>query len=199
MTILNAFNGNLAFLWGLLIGFICSFAKVACQKSKMTFCKHIYRHLPSFPMLFSLLFWSVLTLLPKQLPKLCFCAICWYGRLICNNWNTSCKKIKKSHPTPVTICTTDSYFKIYMHQYPCLPQHISQVGPHDWQNAQTFLHPRVPNLSSSFFCPSFCTLPSRLFFNHQKRCLSFSSATRHLPFSCTAIHMCISFHGQHSQ
>lgn len=84
------------------------------------------------------------------------------------------------------------------------PQQISPVGPHDWVNAQlhTFLQTRVPHLSLSFFCPSFCAAPIHLFFYHQKRCLLFSSATlsaSHLSVSCTAVHMCISFHGQYSQ
>lgn len=97
--------------------------------------------------------------------------------------------------TPVTICMPYSYFTTHMHQYSCFPprspQHISPVGPHDWLHAQ--LHTLFPNLS--LFCPSFCTAPSHLFFNHQKRCSLFSSATlsaSHLSISCTDVHMCIS-------
>jgi len=87
------------------------------------------------------------------------------------------------------------------HFPPVRPQQISPIGPHDWVNArlQTFLQPRVPHLSLFFFWPSFCAAPNHLFFYHQKRCPLFTSATlsaSHLSVSCTAVHMCISFHGQ---
>lgn len=82
--------------------------------------------------------------------------------------------------TPLTICTP--YWKhthTNNHVSRRSPQQISPVGPHDWLKAQlhTFLQPWVPSLPLFFFCPSFCAVPSHLFFNHQNRCLLFSSAT----------------------